>query len=624
MAHLPIIVGFGGVNAAGRSSAHHGYRRTVIESLADSAATETWRSLAAMMQLDLSQATAEQIPQIREQTLIRAIEESHFDTENIPWNRRVNLRPEPERPIFFDLRTKHLPAQIPSSWEISHMDDRTVRVVVRDSCEMLLPDSRQSDVRAAGQLPSGFNPGKLYQSRNHPRGLQMTLFAASDALRSTGIDWNDVQRHVAPDKISVYAGSAMSQLDQPGNGGMMSSRAFGKRVTSKQCALGFAEMPADFINAYVLGSVGMTGTSMGACASFLYNLRMGVADIQSGRARVAIVGNSEAPITPEVMEGYAAMGALATDKSLRELDGKTEFESADHRRACRPFSTNSGFTIAESAQFLVLFDDALALELGANVYGAVDNVFVNADGHKKSISAPGVGNYITVAKALASAQQLVGQESIRHRSVVQAHGTGTPQNRVTESHVLNECAKAFGIQSWPVAAVKCFLGHSIGVAAGDQIASTLGLWEYGILPGIRSIDHVAEDVHQSNLALSPDHQDLGAKAVDTAIINAKGFGGNNASASLLAPHVAHELLAKRHGAKTVSTWQMRNEAVQESIKEWDQHASAGDLSPVYKFDHNVMTGDHVKFEDGTLFLEGYEGIDLFQPSPYSDLENNDA
>jgi acetoacetyl-[acyl-carrier protein] synthase len=41
-------------------------------------------------------------------------------------------------------------------------------------------------------------------------------------------------------------------------------------------------MPADFVNAYILGSVGSTGTAAGACATFLYNLRMGVDDIKSG------------------------------------------------------------------------------------------------------------------------------------------------------------------------------------------------------------------------------------------------------------------------------------------------------------------------------------------------------
>ena len=110
--------------------------------------------------------------------------------------------------------------------------------------------------------------------------------------------------------VSLFMASAFAntlptfqELDADGNGGMVKARYNGKRVTSKYCPFGFAEMPADFINAYVLGSLGTTGTNMGACASFLYNLRQGINDIRSGRSRIAIVGNSEAPITPEIIEG---------------------------------------------------------------------------------------------------------------------------------------------------------------------------------------------------------------------------------------------------------------------------------------------------------------------------------
>ena len=38
-----------------------------------------------------------------------------------------------------------------------------------------------SKVSSAGQLPTGFDPGALYQSRSHPRGLQLTVYGASDA-----------------------------------------------------------------------------------------------------------------------------------------------------------------------------------------------------------------------------------------------------------------------------------------------------------------------------------------------------------------------------------------------------------------------------------------------------------
>ena len=102
-------------------------------------------------------------------------------------------------------------------------------------------------------------------------------------------------------------------------------------------------------------------------------------------------------------------------------------------------------------------DDALAIELGAQVHGAVPEVFVNADGFKKSISAPGPGNYITLAKAVAALRAMLGDAAVRSRSFIQAHGSSTPQNRTTETRIFDQVARAFGIHDWPVTAVKAFL-----------------------------------------------------------------------------------------------------------------------------------------------------------------------
>src|SRR5690606_17572257 len=136
-------------------------------------------------------------------------------------------------------------------------------------------------------------------------------------VHSLGIAWQRVVDSVRPDEIGVYAGSVLSQVDEFSNGGLFQSRMRGGRVSSKQLPMGMSSMPGDFINAYVLGSVGVTGSAVGACATFLYSLRQGVEDIQSGRRRVVLVGSSEAPICPEIIDGFDAMSALATDANLR-------------------------------------------------------------------------------------------------------------------------------------------------------------------------------------------------------------------------------------------------------------------------------------------------------------------
>lgn len=618
MLKLPVIVGFGGINAAGRSSNFRAYERLVIDALSDQQTDQTYRSLASLMNLS-DPIDAQQKEYILANTLVREINAKYFSIDDVRWNKRVQLQSIDSSGIQFDVKNISLPFPIPDNWHVSPLNEKNSRIRVSGDMGGFIPSDRLVKVRAAGQIPAGCEPGKLYPSRNHPRGLQMTVFAASDALASMGLDWQDLQQHIRPDEISVYAGSAMGQLDMNGHGGMMMSRLNGKKVTSKHCPLGFAQMPADFINAYVLGGLGTTGTNMGACASFLYNLRQAISDIQTGQSRFALVGSSEAPITAEIMDGYAAMGALATDPELLALDQRAT-GLPDYQRACRPFSTNCGFTIAESAQFLVLMDDELALEMGAHIYGAVSEVFVNADGYKKSISSPGVGNYITFAKACSRIKSLFGEASLRNNSFVQAHGTGTPQNRVSESHILNEVAKLHGIEAWNVCAVKSYLGHSIGSAAGDQIIASLGVWKHGLIPGITSIDHIAEDVHCSHLKLNIQHQDVGAETMDAAIINAKGFGGNNASANILAPHRVKLMLQKRHGKSAMQAYAKRHETVQAQTHAIEEEMQQGVRPPLYRFDHNVLQGDDLTLGEHGLSIKGYETeIRLDVASCYKDM-----
>jgi acetoacetyl-[acyl-carrier protein] synthase len=608
MKSLAVIAGFGGINAAGRSSAHHGYRRSIIDVLEHSLAGETIRSLAGLMGIK-GEIGADTRRHILEHTLVRGLEPELLDPRNVAWNCRARLE-SGHGPVSFVVAQRDLPSRLPQGWRVSESVAGRVRIDVSEDAEILLPVTRALDVSAAGQLPTGFDPKSLYPGRGHPRAVQLALFAANDALGSLGIDWGTLMQHVPPDRVSVYAGSALGQLDQEGTGGLLGSRYRGSRPTSKQVPMGLAEMPADFVNAYVLGSVGQTGHNMGACATFLYNLRHGMLDIESGRSRVALVGGAEAPLCPDVIEGLSTMGALGTDKALLELDRHRNATEPDFRRACRPFGENCGFTIAEGAQFVVLLDDALAVELGAVIHGAVTDVQVHADGYKKSISSPGVGNYITFAKAVARAMRDLGEESIRFRSFVQAHGTGTPQNRTTESQILNRVAKAYGIEDWPIAAIKCFVGHTMAAAGGDQLASTLGVFKHGILPGITTIDEVAADVEREHLRFSPSPLQRSPTDWDASFLNAKGFGGNNATATIVSPRIALQRLEQRHDGRALAAWRKRSEAVAHQAQEWDRALTEGTAQIVYRFDHEVRSEEHVRIEGGMMHIEGLAPISL--------------
>jgi len=533
----------------------------------------------------------------------------------VPQQQTISLDKTDQKALCFELPKRKLPASIPDRWQVSELDERNVRVVVADS--MIRTASHyESSVHAAGQLPTGFDPADLYSSRFHPRALQMAVIGASDAVNSLGVDWQKIVQHVAPDEIGAYSSSIMSQLDDNGLGGLLQSRLRGDRVSTKQLALGLSSMTSDFVNAYVLGNLGATGSIVGACASFLYNLRAGMEDIQSGRRRVVVVGGSEAPILPEVVEGYATMGALATTEKLCRLDGSS---TTDLRRSSRPFGDNCGFVIAESTQHVVLMDDALAIELGADIHGAVADVFTSADGFKKSISAPGPGNYLTFAKAVASANSLLGEKALAERSFVQAHGSSTPQNRVTESEIFDRIAGVFNIKQWPVTAVKAFLGHSLAPASGDQLINTLGIFAHGILPGINTIDRVADDVLQERLSISTEHREL-TSPMDIAFLNSKGFGGNNATASILSPAITEKMLAKRHGQKAMAAYQIKRALTREKANNYHEEFLKGNYQVIYKYGEDMLDEKSIEIDQNSLRIPGYgEPINLDKENIYKDM-----
>ncbi|HCM47556.1 MAG TPA: beta-ketoacyl synthase [Colwellia sp.] len=630
MTRLPLIIGMGGINASGRTSFHQGFRRIVIDKLNAQARQETFVGLASLMQLVTNQdgslvdakgnvilATeieAKLGKKILAGTLIRKIEKNHFDPDATHWHQKMNISPT-DKNITFELRAKELPQPVPNSWIVTDLGDKRVSVKIPEQLTITHDSYRDNPIKAAGQFPTGFEPGKLYNSRYQPRGLQATIFAATDAIRSTGLEWDAILDKISPDEVGTYSASIAGQMQDEGFGGLIKSRLAGSRVSTKQLALGLNTMSTDFINAYVTGNVGTTFTSSGACATFLYNLRAAVHDMAAGRTRVAIVGSSEAAITPEMIEGFGNMSALANEEGLKRLDGTN---TADHRRTSRPFGKNCGFTMGEGAQFVVLMDDALALEMGAKVLGSVADVFINADGYKKSITAPGPGNYITMAKSVALAEQVLGKKALQERSFILAHGSSTPQNRVTESLIYHKVAECFNIKNWPVAAPKAYVGHTLGPASGDQMAMALGIFSDNIMPGITTIDEVAEDVHNEHLNIATEHWHC--PDMDIAFINSKGFGGNNATATVFSPKVSLAMMAKRYNAETMATYQQKLVAVEQAQQVYRDNANKGQFDLIYKFGEGLINEANIELtSDSLTFAEFKNSIALPSKNPFDDM-----
>ena len=581
-----------------------------MDTLTPSETARTVDQIGALIGLgpDISMNEA-QARHVLENTLIRRIHPDWFNPDAVALNRLGHTK---ETSSIW-LGPLQIPNPLPVGWSVGRKEGRLTEYVIAPG-DLLKPCTRKLSVQAAGMAPTGFRPDMFYPSRNHPRTLQLALFALSDCWLSSGLRWHHIKHHIAPNQVAVFAGSSIGQMDESGFGGMLKSALLGKRTTSKQLPLGYPQMPADFSNAYVLGSLGRSGATMGACASFLYNLHNAIDGIQEGRYKVAIVGGADCPITPEVIEGFRAMGALAEDQGLRELDGLSDTDTPNYRRTSRPFGLNCGFTMGESSQYVILMDDQLALELGATIYGSVPTVASHADGGKRSISAPGAGNYLTLAQAAASIRDLLGQDVLAHETLVQAHGTSTPQNRVTESDVLSRVAQTFGIDQWMVSAVKSQLGHSQGTAGGDQLAVSLGAFASQIAPGIQTTETLAPDVIQQGLdfVLQSREQTLSA-----ALINAKGFGGNNATAAVLSPEATATLLQSRHGPIQIAG----SDEVRARQERYRHEIDRGTIEILYHYGENIVDGSDLEMTATSVSVPGFgHSIPLDQAkTKYSDL-----
>ncbi len=539
---LPVICSMGGLNSGGRTSGNISYKRLVYENLSNEEKKEVLKDLISLSEEKKTEK------EILSGTLIRQIDD------------------------FLDpkgLMTK------------------------------------QIGVNAGAKLPDFYEIDNLYNSKQHPRGIKMTVFGVNDALYNLGINWReDIQPILDPNRVAVFAGPAIGQLDEKGLGGLMQSRLQEKRASSKHLSMSLIEMSADFINAYILGSVGKSGQVAGACATFFYNLNAATTLIKSNEVDFAVIGSAEAPINPEVTDGFFATTGIADDKkilAMQERHGEP-FDKVDFSKACRPFGDNCGLVLGESSQFAIVTSLEFAIEIGAEILCAVPNVFINSDGIKKSISSPGIGNYLTMGQAFK--KYLKDHEKPKLSCVI-AHGTGTFQNRSTESDVLSKCATSMGMKDLRVTGLKGYLGHTMGPAGGDQLACSLGIFDHGIIPGLNSTPKLADDVITKNLNFCMKHEEIDTSELDAFFLNAKGFGGNNATTSIYKSDFVTKILPKLFSKSKLTAYEAALEKTRENKLVYNSNCLEGNFNLIYRANEEIlnpetdleMTSEAIKLKD---------------------------
>ena len=253
------------------------------------------------------------------------------------------------------------------------------------------------------------------------------------------------------------------------------------------------------------GARGPVLTSTLACASGNYAMIEAYHFLQRGEAQVVIAGGTESSTTPLTFAALGRMGALSA-------------RNDDPVHASRPFDADrDGFVYGEGAAVMILETEEHAKARGAKIYAEVLGGRLTGDAYH--ITAPDPGGDGAV-RAIQGALQSAGLQPT-DVDVIYAHGTSTPLNDVTETQAIK---RALGEHAYNVAvtATKSMIGHTLGAAgAMSALAAALTLHQ-GVIPP--TINHERPDP-ECDLDYVPNQ--ARQAEVNTALVNAFGFGGQN-------------------------------------------------------------------------------------------------
>lgn len=262
-----------------------------------------------------------------------------------------------------------------------------------------------------------------------------------------------------------------------------------------------------------------TATISTACSSAANALIVGAELIQTGRADVVIAGGSEA-------------------LSLFHLNGFNSLMILDTER-CRPFDdTRRGLNLGEGAAFMVMESAVSINRRGGKPLAVLSGYGNRCDAfHQTASSANGEGAYLAMQKALESA----GIEP-HEIDYINAHGTGTPNNDLSESRALK---RVFGEALPWVSSTKSFTGHTTSASGAIEMVICLLALQDGFIPAnLGWKNPMSEGIIPS---LGENHVSL-----NHVMCNSFGFGGNDSSLILSRVGACH-VEEKTDCADTVST-----------------------------------------------------------------------
>jgi 3-oxoacyl-[acyl-carrier-protein] synthase II len=264
-----------------------------------------------------------------------------------------------------------------------------------------------------------------------------------------------------------------------------------------------------------LGVHGPVTASALACASGNAALLEARRLILAGEADVVIAGGSDAGICAAMFAGLATMGPLSE-------------RNHEPERASRPFDADrDGFVFGEGAVVFVIEAAEHAHSRQASSYGSVAGGVLTADAFHISAPEPSGAQ---AARAITGALRTTGTDAAEVDYIC-AHGTGTRANDVVETRAIRS---AFGdrAEQIPISSPKSMVGHLIAAAGSLSAMVCLLAMRDRVVPPTVNLERADPECDLDYVPLQARQA-----TVQTALVNAFGFGGQNCVVVLRAPNI---------------------------------------------------------------------------------------
>ena len=331
------------------------------------------------------------------------------------------------------------------------------------------------------------------------RFSQFALLAAKEAMDSSGIQLRDEERP----RFGVVTGTGMG-------GATTFETGYFKLFAEHATRLHPFTIPKIMHNAATsqicmdFGAQGPSLTTATACSSSGHAIGEAFHLIKFGIADMMITGGTESPLTFGMIRSWESVRVLAPG-------------NGDPSKACRPFSADrEGLVMGEGAAMLLLEELEHAQKRGARIYGEISGFGMTSDA--SHITQPSIdGPARAVRMALAEAE--VNPDEVDY---INAHGTGTRVNDITETQVIKEVFRDHA-RKVAISSTKSMHGHVMGATGAVEMAATIQAIDRGVVPP--TANYTQPDP-ECDLDYVPNQ--AREMPVRVALSNSFAFGGLNA------------------------------------------------------------------------------------------------